>query len=85
MEFDGGEADGTWTWMRAVTGNAIPASLVVQMISYLIARLVKMSPFIFFSPLTLSQRFHLNSPTDAALLQCVWRRGRFSPQAARYP
>lgn len=41
---------------------------------YLIARLVKMSTFIFFSPLTLSPRVHLKSPTDAALLQCVWRR-----------
>lgn len=71
-----------WAWMRAVTGNAIPASLVVTVISYLIARLVKMSTFIP-PPLTLSQRVHLKSPTDAALPQCVWHR--FSPRAARYP
>lgn len=77
MEFDGGEADRTWTWMRAVTGNAIPASLVVKIISYLLARLVKISTFIFFSPLlALSQRVRLNSPTDAA---------RSSPQAAPHP
>lgn len=42
------QTEQAWTWMRAVTGNAIPASLVVKMISYLIARLVKMSTCIFF-------------------------------------
>lgn len=60
------QTEQAWTWMRAVTGNAIPASLVVKMISDLIARLVKMSTFIY--------RNAAYSPTDAALLPCVWRR-----------
>lgn len=68
------QTEQAWTRMRAVTGNAIPASLLVKTISYLIARLVKMSTFIFFPPLTLSQRVRLKSPTAAALPQCVWRR-----------